>query len=398
MRDQREFDVILWGATGFTGTLVAEYLAEVPGVRFALGGRNRAKLDELQGRFGSDVGVVVADSNDAVSLAQMCARTRVIISTVGPYARLGAPLVAAAIEAGTDYCDLTGEPQFIRAMIDAHHDEAAERGVRIVHCCGFDSIPSDLGVLFVQTEMLERTGALAHRVEACVTRLRTGASGGTLASAAATADDLRADPSLRRIIGHPFSLNPPDKRDLSRPRRAALRHEDDGWRAPFVMAVVNEKIVNRSHALLHPQEPPLDYTEESATGPGAHGFARAVGLTGAMAGLGAVIAFRPARNFVVSRFLPAPGEGPSRETIANGHYEFEFTASREDTFVRARVWGNRDPGYGDTAKMLGESALCLAFDEPGDDVLHGGVLTPASALGTALIGRLQAVDINFQLL
>lgn len=403
MTDRREFDVVMWGATGFTGGLVAEYLTGVPGLRWAIAGRSESKLREVYERLvalnpeaGNDIGVIIADSRDRASLDAMCARTNTVASTVGPFARFGAELVAACVAQRTHYCDITGEPQFVRRMIDEHHDAAAGAGVRIVHCCGFDSIPSDLGTLCVQTHVIELTGKPAQRVDTEVRRIKGQASGGTIASIAHVIDEARQDPEVRKIAGSPYSLNPPDKR--SGPRvdmQYGVGKRDSGWSAPFLMAGINMKIVRRSHALLHPDADHLDYDEVMVFGDGFKGLRRATGAVAMFAGVGLGLGVKPIRKLLLDRVLPEPGEGPTREQIAAGGFEFAVFAQAGDRTFTCTVVGPTDPGYGETSKMLAETAICLARDEAGPETVAGGVLTPASGLGMALVERLRDAGMRF---
>ncbi len=398
---KREYDIIIWGATGFTGGLVAEYLTRQRGLKWAIGGRSADKLAAVLGGLKaidgsvSEPGIVVADSTDEASLAAMCARTRVVASTVGPFSSYGAPLVAACVAHGTHYCDITGEPQFVRRMIDLHHDAAVAAAVRIVHCCGFDSIPSDLGTLCAQVHAGERDGVPAPRVSTEVRRLKGEASGGTIASIGQVMDEARADPEIRKIAGSPYSLNPPDKRKGPRAdMQVGMRKSPSGWTAPFLMAGINIKVVHRSHALLHPDAPHLEYTEVSAFGGGAKGLRRAAAGTAMFAGVGLALGVPALRNLLVSRVLPAPGEGPTREQIAAGGFEIVVTAHAVGGDVTCTVIGVQDPGYGETSKMLSEAAMCL-LEKPGAGVAAGGVLTPATGLGMPLVERLRDAGMRF---
>ena len=256
---ERELDVIVYGATGFTGQLVAEYLLREYGVdrdlRWAIAGRSNDKLEQVRtalGEAAAALPIIVADSNDEEALASMVSRTRVVLTTVGPYALYGSKLVNACVKEGTDYCDLAGEVQWIRKMIDTHQDGARESGARIVHCCGFDSIPMDMGVWFLQYEAKRRFGAYCERIALFVKATKGGPSGGTLASIANLIEEAREDREIAKILTHPYSLNPegeregPDDYDQNK----VLFDEDAGcWTAPFVMAGVNTKVVRRSNAL-----------------------------------------------------------------------------------------------------------------------------------------------------
>lgn len=408
----REFDVIVWGATGFTGGLVAEYLAEAYGpdeLDWAIAGRNRQKLDgvrrDLADACGAagDVPVVLANAFDRQSLEAMAARTSAICTTVGPYSTYGEGLVEACVDQETDYCDLSGELPWIRRMQDRFHDEAVERGVRIVNCCGFDSIPSDLGTYVLQQRARETYGAPCRRVKLIVEGIRGDFSGGTLASMATVFEEAKSDRAVRRTVADPYSLNPAGERDGpdSRPQQG-VRWDDDleTWTGPFVMAAINERVVRRTNALLdYPYGDEFRYGESSAFGRGLKGAASAAGFTAGQTAFIGAMAFGPTRSLVQS-FLPEPGEGPSREEIENGYFRVRLLGRGRDSDDRpfkleVAVSADRDPGYGATATMLGESAVALAGDEI-DEGLDGGLLTPASALGGRLVKRLRDAGMTFE--
>ena len=393
---KREFDVIVWGATGFTGRLVAEYLAETYGtggkLKWALGGRSLEKLEEVRGDIlpkgqRDTLPLVVADSNDIDSLTEMVTRASVICSTVGPYARFGTPLVAACAAEGTDYCDLTGEVQWMARVINDYQERAQESGARIVHTCGFDSIPSDLGTWYLQQQITERSGVPASRVKARVGRNRGAASGGTVASMMNLMEEARRDPAVRRLVADPYALYPRGvTAGLDGPDQRSVRFDPDfhQWTAPFIMAVINTRVVRRTNALL---DFPWgeDFRYDEAVLCRSRFRARQLALaTGA--GM-AALALGPTRK-LAERFLPAPGEGPSREQREAGFYELFFygvhPSSRDDDML-VKVTGDMDPGYGSTSKMLGEAAVCLARDKPQ---VAGGFWTPASAMGSLLVDRL----------
>lgn len=395
---EREFDLIVWGATGFTGKLVAEYLLDVYGVnrglRWAIAARSDSKLQSLRDALGpkaSALPLLTAESHDRDSLDAMANRTRCVISTVGPYALYGSKLVGACVAAGTHYCDLAGEVQWMRSMIDRYESAAKESGARIVHACGFDSIPSDLGVLFLQDTARERFGKPCSQIRMRVKAMRGGASGGTIASMMNAMAEGKADREVARIIVSPYSLNPkneqhgPDRRDQTGP----LYDEDlDAWTAPFVMAGINTKIVRRSNALMDfDYGRDFRYEEAMLTGSGLTGRLKALQLT---AGLGAIMLVGSVdwlRSMLAKRMLPKPGEGPSQEERENGFFNIVFAGRVNGNRIFARVTGDRDPGYGSTSKMIGESGVCLALDELDTG---GGFWTPASAMGKQLIDRLQA--------
>jgi short subunit dehydrogenase-like uncharacterized protein len=404
----REFDVIVWGATGFTGALVAEYLLSQYGVggslRWAVAGRNEEKLAALRQELGAEADElpgIVADSFDEARLAAMAANTRVVISTVGPYAKYGSPLVAACIAAGTHYCDLAGEGQWIRRMIDQHHDAAAESGARIVHCCGFDSVPMDIGVWFLQEEARRRHGSYCTSIEMLVKATRGGPSGGTMASVTNLIKEARADRDVARVLGDPYGLNPPDERHgPDGPDQRNVRYDElaGTWTAPFVMAGINTRVVRRSHALLgYPYGRDFRYREAVMMGDGASAWLKGNAMTLGLGGFMAAASFDFSRGLLERFVLPAPGEGPSREQRETGFFDLrQFGELADGTVIRSRIKGDRDPGYGSTSKMLAESGACLATD---DLASAGGVLTPASAMGGKLLQRLEVnAGLSFEIL
>lgn len=399
----REFDIVLWGATGFTGGLVADYLARQylggdTGLRLALAGRSKEKLEGVAQQIDAPpLPILIGDSFDAESLDAIASRTEVVISTVGPYAKYGAELVAACVRNGTDYCDLTGETQFVRRMIDAHHEEATRTGARIVHCCGYDSIPSDLGTLMVQEEFMRRHGTYASEVKMAAGEMSGALSGGTFASMMNILDELKENPSLRKVLGDPYALNPEGVRGPDKGDQKGVRFDPDldMWTAPFIMAAINTRIVRRSHALLGlPWGKDFRYSEVMSTGKGASGLSRAVAFTAGIVAFMGAIAFPLTRPLVEKR-LPSPGEGPSEEERAKGYFKTRLVALGDGQTVRGLVADDRDPGYGSTAVMLSESALCLAL-QSAEIRAEGGILTPASAMGMPLIERLRAAGMTFE--
>ncbi len=391
----REFDVVVFGATGFTGQLVAEYMAEryppAGELRWAIAGRSQAKLDAIAAGLPGEIECLVADSANAEDMRTLAARTRVVCTTVGPYAKYGSELVAACVEEGTHYCDLAGEIHWMRRMIDTHQSAAERSGARIVHSCGFDCIPSDLGTLFVQNAMRERTGGPANHVKFRVVGSKGGASGGTIDSGVNMMEEARDDPEILELNADPYALNPLNMpRGLDGLDQTSAEQDPDfrQWTAPFVMGTINTRVVRRSNALMnYAYGQDFRYDEAILTGEGTAGFAKAAALAAGTAMMMGALAIAPIRNLVLP-MLPKPGEGPSRETQENGYFEIALLGlNPEDPEgnVRATVKGDRDPGYGSTAKMLAESAVCLAMDELD---VGGGFWTPASAMGTRLIERL----------
>ena len=374
-----DFDVIVYGATGYTGRLVAEYVATAypSGVRWALAGRSLTKLQEVRAEMGiaADVPLITANADDPASLRAMCERTAVVISTVGPYQLYGSDLVAACAATGTAYVDLCGEPGWMRQMIDAHDAGAKRTGARIVFSCGFDSIPFDLGVLTLQEEAVKRFGRPAPRVKCRVRTMKGTFSGGTAASLKATLAAAAKDPSLVALLASPFALTP----GHSGPHQpAGLLPEFDPtvncWVAPFVMAPINTKNVHRTNFLLDQRYgSDFVYDEMVVTGLGDMGKAAAEALS--------------KLNPFAGDKGPKPGEGPTKEERESGHYDVLFAGLMPDgTRLDAVVTGDRDPGYGSTSKMLAESALCLVRDVQGD----GGIWTPGALMGLELRARLVA--------
>jgi short subunit dehydrogenase-like uncharacterized protein len=408
MMSQRDFDLILWGATGFTGRLVAEHLARVGperSLRWAVGGRDPEKLAAVLAEVDArGVAVVLGDSHDPRSLADLARRTHAICSTVGPYALHGSELVAACADTGTHYCDLSGEVHWMRRMIDAHEERARDTNARIVHACGFDSIPSDLGCLFLQQQSIERYGRPCSSVKLFVRRMKGTFSGGTVASMLNAMDAARTNPDDRRVMGNPYGLNPagdatgPDGRDQSGPSRDL---DADSWTAPFVMSAINTRIVRRSHALLGwPWGHRFRYSESVITGQGVTGFARATALTAALGGFMAAASLGPARAVMNRLILPQPGQGPDAAAREAGSFEMLLIGrnpAAPKRHIQARVTGRRDPGYGATARMLAEAAMCLALDTDRLPV-GGGSWTPATAFGDLLTARLPGgADVSFEI-
>jgi short subunit dehydrogenase-like uncharacterized protein len=396
-KEQRSYDLVAWGATGFTGKLVAEYLAQhyadPSQLRWAIAGRSRDKLEAVKSEVaapGAGPDIIVADSDDTDSLVAMASQTRVVLTTVGPYALYGDKLVEACVKMGTDYCDLSGEVQWMRRVIDTHQAAAEASGARIVHSCGFDSIPSDLGVQFLQEHAIETTGQPCRQVELLVRAMSGGGSGGTIASALNGLKESSENREVARIMVEPYSLNPegeregPDGRD-----QRGVRYSDlaGTWTAPFVMAVINNRNVRRSNALLgYPYGRDFCYGESVSCGGGPGGWSKAAAITAGMGGMVVAASVDFLRENVVKRFVPKPGEGPSKSERENGFFKLLLVGETTDgNILKAQVTGDRDPGYGSTCKMLSESAICLAKDAPA---CGGGIWTPASAMGRTLRKRL----------
>ncbi len=382
---QRPFDIVVYGATGYTGRLVAEYLAQEygqSGPRWAMAGRSAAKLAEVRDLIGApaDTPLIVADSSDPASLAAMAEQTRVVVTTVGPYQLYGTPVLAACVAAGTDYADLCGEPVWMRQMIDAHHSTAQQTGARISFSSGFDSIPFDLGVLMLQKEAQTRFGAIAPLVKGRVRAMQGKFSGGTAASLTASMTALAADPSLIPIMVSPFGLTPGFEGPPQPADNAPMLDEATGsWAAPFIMAVINSKNVHRTNFLLgHPYGSDFGYNEMMLTGPGEQGKA--------------VAEYVAKTPIIGTPDDPAPGEGPTKEERDTGFYDVLFIGEMPDgRSLRYGVKGRYDPGYGSTSRMIAETGIALL-----SCTAPGGIGTPGALLGEALVERLRAhAEISF---
>ena len=394
-RDSRPFDLIVFGATGFTGRLVAEYLhARYAGsdLRWAMAGRSAGKLAEVRDALGlpADTPLLVADAADPQALAQLVAQTRVVLTTVGPYQLYGEPLIRACAAAGTDYVDLCGEPLWMAKMVPELDTPAKGSGARIVFSCGFDSIPFDLGVYHAQQEAQQRLGVPLARVHGRVKTMKGTFSGGTVASMLASMQAIGKDRSLIRTMLNPFALTPGFK-GPRQPNDHVAEYDElaQGWTAPFVMAAINTKNVHRSHALLgHPWGTDFVYSERMLTGDGASGEKRAKKMLRQSTWQNRLLGFPPTRALLARFALPKPGEGPNKDQREKGRYEvLYFGETADGRRLTTRVTGDRDPGYGSTSKMIAEAAICLARDIDRSRT-PGGVWTPAPAMGETLIDRL----------
>ena len=420
--EHREFDVVLFGATGFVGRLTAAYLAEhaLPGVRIALAGRDQLRLEALRRqlpRGARDWEIVIADSSEPPSLAAMSARARVIATTVGPYATHGVPLVEACALVGTHYCDLTGEVLFVRDSADSWHDIAQESGAKIVHACGFDSIPSDLGVLVTANKVAaDGEGALTRTVLS-VRSLKGGLSGGTIDSMRQQTIIARTEPGAQKVLDDPYALSPDRAAEPPAPKPEAPRTDLVGrvtsvmtaarkslpvqrdprtgrWTGPFIMASFNTRIVRRSNALMGWRYGrAFTYREVMDFGDSPKAPILATGMTAGLLGLVAGMSYAPSRS-MLDRVLPKPGDGPSEERRAAGRFRMLITTrSTTGADYATTVGADYDPGYDGTAVMLGEAALALAMDDDLPDA--AGVLTPATALGMPLVERLRSRGFTF---
>ena len=393
------YDLVVFGATGFVGRILCHYLLDRvdanSSTKWAIAGRSKAKLEALIAELGAKADglpYIAADATDEASLRALCDRARVVISTVGPYALYGEPLVKVCADTGTDYCDLTGEPQWVRRMIERYQSAAQLSGARIVHCCGFDSVPSDLGVYYLQRQAKERLGEYCDRVKMRVKSAQGGISGGTAASGINIIQETRANPELRQELDDPYSLCLDAPSSMTHPPMLVpVEYDSDfkGWVSPFVMAAINTRIVLRSNALqdyLYGKS--FQYEEAVLTDSGAAGWLAAKGLSAALTGLSVATAFSPTRWLLKSTLIPKQGEGPSQASQKEGFYDLRFwgvTGGGET--MEVKVMGDRDPGYGSTSKILGQAGLCLAEDFSKSDK-PGGFWTPASMFEDVLIERL----------
>lgn len=395
-----QYQLVVYGATSFVGQLLTRYLVQTYGVNeqlhWAIAGRSASKLNELKQNLGlgaSQLATIIADAQDESALKAMCQQTKVVVSTVGPYALYGSTLVKVCATLGTDYCDLTGEPQWIARMIEQYESTAQASGARIVHCCGFDSIPSDLGTFYLQQQAQQRLGQTCSQVKLRVKAIRGGFSGGTVASMMELFSELSKNPSLRKVMANPYALCPPSNQQKPKqPNLQFAQYDKDAgaWSAPFVMAGINTKVVHRSNALSnYAYGTQFIYDETMLTGKGLIAGAVAVGASVGLAGFVAAAVIPPTRR-ILQKIVPQAGEGPTPKQQEQGFYDIRLIGLTDNgQRLTAKVTGDRDPGYGSTAKMLGEAAVCLATDISKNDKT-GGFWTPSTALGQRLIDRLQA--------
>jgi short subunit dehydrogenase-like uncharacterized protein len=383
MKPSSKFDIVVYGASGFTGQLVAEYLAsryaKDSDLKWAMAGRSLDKLASVRDAIGApaDIALIAADAGDPASLKAMIDQTRLVLTTVGPYQLYGSELVAACAASGTDYLDLCGEPLWMRQMIDAHEATAKSSGARIMFSCGFDSIPFELGVYFLEQTAKEKLGTPVSRVKGRVRAMKGPPSGGTAASIKATFMAAAKDLSLVTSLRDPFVLTPGFDGPMQPPGNKPKFDPDlDAWTTPFPMATINTRNVHRSNLLMDfPYGKDFIYDEMILTGPGEQGEAEARRL----------LAANNAERFGAAG-APKPGEGPSKEERETGYYDLLFVGLAPDgRQVRAAVKGDRDPGYGSTSKMISECAICLLRDAPD---VPAGIWTPGAAMGDRLIKRL----------
>ncbi|WLP94695.1 trans-acting enoyl reductase family protein [Psychrobacter sp. M13] len=408
--DKRAYTIVLYGATSFVGQITAHYLAQFlaeqkkdnssKSVTWAIAGRDEDKLKKLQDEIASKqdedadkVDIIIANSDDDASLDAMTQQTQVIISTVGPYLKYGEPLIKYCAQNGTDYVDLTGEAIFIKDMLDKYQDTAKQSGARIVNSCGFDSIPSDLGVYFTQQQAQDKFNQACETVHMRVKAAKGGLSGGTIASMATIFEEVGEDKSRRKQVANPYLLNDDSDAPTLRQKNVG-KPEYDGehkrWLAPFVMASINTRIVHRSNQLLsYEYGREFKYDEAMWMQDGTKGKLMSYGLSAGLLGFASAMMFKPSRELLSKHVLPKSGSGPSKSEQENGFFDIRFfgTTTKQDT-ISTKVTGDRDPGYGSTSRMLTQSALCLAQDISQDEVA-GGFWTPASAMGDKLMQRLE---------
>jgi len=414
----KKYDLVVFGATSFVGQILTTYLSDylsmqgesAEQIQWAIAGRSSSKLNALKNKLGEkaqNLDIMIADVNDSDAVHTLCEQTRVVVSTVGPYALYGEPMIKACVDTGTDYCDLTGETQWIKKMIDKYQSQAEHSGARIVHCCGFDSVPSDMGVYFLQQQAQQLWHAPATNVKMRVKVLKGGASGGTVASLINVIQEAAADPALRKALVNPYLLVPQNHTLSARQhyvKSAEFDSDFDAWIAPFVMSAVNERVVHRSNALANnAYGANFSYNEAMLTGQGWNGRVKAYSL---VAGLGAFMlaaVTKPVSKLMERYMLPKPGEGPTPEQQRSGRFDLRFIGKSDaGQSLRIKVTGDRDPGYGATGKMLGQAALSLVLDhhKNGEKTgRNGGFWTPATMFDERYVERLkQHAGIGFEVI
>ena len=392
MSNSKKLDLIIFGATGFTGKLVSQYINKTystTDLKWGIAGRNEEKIFSIANKLNiNDDRIFIADSNNIESLVKLTSKTKVICTTVGPYAKYGTNLIEACIISGTDYCDITGETQWIRRIIDKYHKMAKEKKIKIINSCGFDSIPSDMGVYYSQKRIFEKTGKYSSKISMRVAGAKGGISGGTYISLSNVLEEARINKDVRKTLINPYGLNPIDKQiglDKTDLRKVIFDKVSNSWVAPFVMAGINTKIVRRSHALVNfKYGSDFSYDEATLTGKGVFGQ-----IKGYMSLIPIFLATRKKGSMIkkiVDYFMPKSGEGPSEKTRISGYYNLRFYLIHQNKIYISKVIGDMDPGYGSTSKMLAESAVCLALDNIPKTY---GILTPSVALGDSLLKRLK---------
>lgn len=396
--NKRAYDIILYGATSFVGQITTRYLSKFIqeqqlDIKFAIAGRNQQKLDAVNAALNPTVDTLIANSNDSQSLDELTKQTRVLISTVGPYLKYGEPVIRACANNGTDYVDLTGEAIFIKDMLDKYQHDAKASGARIVNACGFDSIPSDLGVYFTQSLGEKENGKPFDTINMRVKAAKGGLSGGTVASMVGIFEKAAKDKSIKKQLKDPYLLNDDNsvptvrQNDTTKPVYDAM---NDRWLAPFIMASINTRVVHRSNQLLdYRYGHAFRYDEAIWMPAGNKGKLMSHGMAVGLLGFAIAMSFDVSRNALTKHVLPKTGTGPDKQQRDNGFFDLRFFAYADGVpFMTTKVTGNQDPGYGSTSMMLAQSALCLLQDVDKDSVT-GGFWTPAAAMGQALIDRLQ---------
>lgn len=404
--NNQKHDIILYGATSFVGEITAAYLdkhiadeTQSKDIKFAIAGRSESKLDKVASKLSNKkITKIIANATDEKSLRDMVKQTKVIISTVGPYDLYGSDLVKICAQEGVHYCDLAGESHWIKRMIDAHGDTAFKNGACIVNCCGFDSIPSDIGVYLLQKQAIQQFGMPCSEIAMRVKAAKGAMSGGTVASMVNLISKAKDDARLRKSLKNPYQICPSslteDSKTQQQTRQKNIQkpvYESayDKWTAPFIMAAINTKIVHRSNALQgYAYAPDFKYDEAMFTGKGRKGRIKSYAVTAGIAALMVGAGFDKSRSLLEKYILPKPGEGPTQKQQDTGFYNILFygkTNSGKQTVLKCI--GDKDPGYGSTAKMLAQSAICLLQDLPADQ--KGGFWTPASLMGDQLVGRLE---------
>lgn len=399
----RTYDIVLFGASGFTGTLLAHFFDRLPAsnLRWAVAGRNRRKLEELVETLKGSPDVVIADATDSVALGRMAEAAKVVCTTAGPYAKYGTRLVEACAHAGTHYCDLAGEVNWIREMQDRFHAKARQTGARLVHCCGFDSIPSDIGAHLLQRHAIEKHGVPCSEISMGLVHARGGFSGGTVASLMGVLDKASKDKETRRILGNPLSLCPRSDVCVPVSEQGWVKWRPEfGWTAPFLMASINTRVVRKTQDWQkNPEGFRFSYTECTVLGRGLGNRAKAMTMSAGL-GLFTLGLMNPLTRPLLRRFLPDPGEGPSEKARESGSFKIRHVGrgnrDGQDFEVALTVRGDKDPGYEGTARMLGTSALCLATGRVSEE-FRGGVLTPALCFGDQLAQPLAEQGIRFEI-
>ncbi len=401
-KQQRPYAVVLYGATSFVGQITAKYLAEFLAdsnkVEWAIAGRDEEKLKKLQSEISASgsankVNIIIANSNDEASLDEMTKQAKVVISTVGPYLKYGEPLIKSCTNNGTDYVDLTGEAIFIKDMLDKYQETAKQTGARIINSCGFDSIPSDLGVYFTQQQAQKKFDSACDEIHMRVKAAKGGLSGGTIASMATIFEEVGQDKSRRKQVANPYLLNDDSDAPSVRQKNVSKPEYDskhNRWLAPFVMASINTRIVHRSNQLLgYDYGQDFKYDEAMWMKDGVKGQLSSYALSAGLLGFATTMMFKPSRELLTKHVLPKSGSGPSESEQKNGFFDIRFFGSnaKKDS-INTKVTGDKDPGYGSTSRMLAQSALCLAEDISHEEV-GGGFWTPAAAMGDKLLSRLE---------